>query len=81
MKTAILTFAGALAVSAAVLAGCGATEPTDPVDPVDPTDDGTAFTFLLDGERWTANTPTRAILTGYGFSLFTELRFEDRFPL
>ncbi|MDT7858168.1 hypothetical protein RQM47_16085 [Rubrivirga sp. S365] len=63
----------ALALAAA-LAGCGATEPVDPAP-------DTELSFLLNAERWTANTETRATLTDYGFQVFAELRFDDRFPL
>ena len=61
-------------VSAAAAAGCGATEPVDPAG-------DTEMTFLLNGEPWTANTPTEAILTAYGLVVFADLRFDDRFPL
>lgn len=72
MRTTFLALTGALAVSAAALVGCGATEPTD---------GDTALTFLLNGQRWTSNIETQAILAKPGLVLFTELRFDDRFPL
>ena len=64
----------ALVLLVAAVAGCGATDPADPAG-------DTEMTFLLNGERWTANTPAQAILTAYGLVVFAELRFDDRFPL
>ncbi len=41
-----------------------------------------AFSFLLNGESWVPNTTVHAGLTGEKrLGVFSELRFEDRFPL
>ncbi|MDT7858169.1 hypothetical protein RQM47_16090 [Rubrivirga sp. S365] len=64
----------ALALAAAALAGCGATEPVDPAP-------DTELSFALNGEPWTANTDVEAVLTEPGLVVFAELRFDDRFPL
>ena len=60
-------------LAVAVLAGCGTAEPSDPVGDAE-------LAFLLNGERWTANTEAQAVLTDYGLVVFAELRFNDRFP-
>lgn len=70
----LLLVLGALGLSVLTLAGCGATQPEDDIGE-------TEFTFLLNGERWTANVPTQAILSGYGIVIFSTLEFNDRFPL
>lgn len=74
MHNALLLLLGAVAAAVAALAGCGAAEPTDPAGQ-------TGLSFLLNGERWTANTEVQAGLTGYGLQVFGQLRFDDRFPL
>ena len=73
MTRPLSTLLGLAVLTTAALVGCGATEPVDRDGP-------TELTFLLDGERWTANVGVQAGLTDYGFQVFSELRFDDRFP-
>lgn len=65
---------GALGLAAVTLAGCGATQPDDDIGE-------TEFTFLLNGERWTANRPVRAVIVSTRLVVSTELHFDNRFPL
>lgn len=73
MHSIVTTSLAAIAVALAALVGCGATEPVEPL--------ASDLSFALDGERWTATTPVTATVSAYGYQLFAELRFEDRFPL
>lgn len=65
---------GALGLAVMTLAGCGATQPDDNIGE-------TEFTFLLNGERWTASIPTRAVIVSSRLVVSSELLFSNRFPL